>query len=106
MPSIFGYLNYDKPYFSFGFDIFHRQNDKYIVVNYKDGFYQLLKDKYLLRFDGQKAVSMFDFKNDEKLSNNLLTTNKALADSLTLDVKAFIQQYNNRMLDNRLLPNR
>ncbi len=106
MPSILGFLNYDKPYFSFGFDTFHRPSDKYIVVNYKNGFYQLLKDKYLLRFDGQKAVSMFDFKNDEKLSTNLLTTNKALADSLTLDVKAFIQQYNNRMLDNRLLPNR
>lgn len=106
MPSILGYLNYDKPYFSFGFDIFHRQKDKYMAVNYKDGFYQLLKDNYLLRFDGHNAVAMFDFKKDEMLTTNLLANNKVAADSLTQDVQAFIQQYNNRMLDNRLLPNK
>ncbi len=104
MPSILGFLNYEKPYLAFGFDIFHRQREKYFAVNYKNGFYQLLSDKYLLRFEGKQTIGLFDFKNDEKLTTNLMVSNSLKADSMTQQVKAFIQQYNNRMLDNKLLP--
>lgn len=104
MPSILGFLNYNKPYFAFGFDIFHRQREKYFAVHYKNGFYQLLNDNYLLRFDGNNAIGLFDFKNNEKLTNNLMASNGSKTDSLCQKAKAFIQQYNNRMLDNKLLP--
>jgi len=104
MPSVLGYLNYDKPYVAFGFDIFHRQKDKYFAFNYKNGFYQILQDKYLLRSDGKNTIGLFDFKNDEKLNTNLMTTSKGKVDSMTLKLKAFIQQYNTRMLDNKLVP--
>ena len=102
MPSILGYLNYDKPYVAFGFDIFHRQKEKYFAVNYKSGFYQFLKDDYLLRFDGNKTTAIYNFKKDIMLSNNLIANSKQKTDSLTTELKAFVQQYNIRMLDNRL----
>ena len=102
MPSILGYLNYDKPYVAFGFDIFHRQKEKYFAVNYKSGFYQFLKDDYLLRFDGKKTTAVYDFKKDAMLSNNLIAKSTKKTDSLTTELKAFVQQYNIRMLDNKL----
>ena len=102
MPSILGYLNYDKAYVAFGFDIFHRQKEKYFAVNYKSGFYQFLKDDYLLRFDGKKTTAVYNFKKDGMLSNNLIANSTQKTESLTTELKAFVQQYNIRMLDNKL----
>ena len=103
MPSVLGYLHYDRPYVAFGRDIFHDRVRPF-AFNYLNNTYQLFQDNYLFQFDGEHAASLYDFKHDVFLKENLL---RRLPDTVrqreTL-LKAFIQQYNNRMVDNDLTP--
>ncbi|MBS1682792.1 MAG: LTA synthase family protein [Bacteroidetes bacterium] len=101
MPSVLGYLNYKKPYIAFGRDIFHN-GTKPFAFNYLDNTYQLFQGDYLYQSDGSKPIGLYHFKKDKYLKNNLMNQ---LADTVRdrdIHLKAFIQQYNNRMVDNNL----
>ncbi|TDE13897.1 LTA synthase family protein [Dyadobacter psychrotolerans] len=100
MPSVLGYLNYDKPYFAFGKNIFKKPPINF-AVNY-DGVYQWFNGPYLLQFDGQKTVGLYNYQQDKLLKNNLKDKLPAIQGPMELQVKAFAQQYVNRMLDDRL----
>jgi len=100
-PSVLGYLDYDEPWFSFGINRFN-PDEKPFVINYFNGLYQYLEDDYLLQFDGVKALRVYNYKNDITLKNNLIGKNPAVDEALLKRLKAFIQQYNNRMIDNQL----
>ena len=60
MPSILGYLHYDQPYFAFGRDVF-REKTTPVAFNYSDN-YNLFMDGYLLNFNGDKTVGLYNFK--------------------------------------------
>jgi phosphoglycerol transferase MdoB-like AlkP superfamily enzyme len=100
-PSVLGYLNYDEPWFSYGNNRFN-PNEKPFVVNYFNGLYQFLENSYLLQFDGKNSVGVYNYKDDIILKNNLLGKNPSVDEALLNRLKAFIQQYNNRMVDNKL----
>jgi hypothetical protein len=70
-------------------------------MNYHNGF-QLFKNDYLLQLNGEKPYSMYNYKTDPTLKNNLLNTMKAKQDSMENIIKAFIQQYHNRLIDDSL----
>jgi hypothetical protein len=55
-----------------------------------------------LQFDGSKAKTLYQFKKDKALQNNLVTELPDTVKSMETTLKAFIQQYNNRMVDNDL----
>jgi phosphoglycerol transferase MdoB-like AlkP superfamily enzyme len=101
MPSILGYLHYDQPYFAFGRDVFREQTNP-VAFNYRDS-YNLFMDEYLLNFDGDKTVGLYDFKTDISLTNDLKNSKPEIVGQMEKKMKAIIQQYNNRMIDNKLL---
>lgn len=103
MPSVLGYLHYDKPYFAFGRDVF-RESTTPIAFNYRDA-YNLYEGDYLISFNGKKTIGLYNFKNDKLLTTDLKKENKQVVAELELKLKAIIQQYNNRMIDNRLTAN-
>ncbi len=100
MPSVLGYLHYDKPYFAFGKNIFKNPPLNF-AVNY-DGVYQWFNGPYILQFDGQKTVGLYNYQKDKLLKNNLKDKLPAVQGPMELQVKAFVQQYTNRMLDDKL----
>jgi phosphoglycerol transferase MdoB-like AlkP superfamily enzyme len=100
MPSVLGYLHYDKPYFGFGKNIFGNPPINF-AVNY-DGAYQWFNGPYVLQFDGRKTVGLYKYQEDKLLKNNLAGSIPEVQGPMELQVKAFIQQYSNRMLDDRL----
>lgn len=102
MPSVLGYLNYDKPYFSFGKNVF-KENSMNYAVNY-DGVYQWYNGPYVLQYDGEKALGLYNYQQDKRLKNNLKGQLPAVQNPMQDQVKAFIQQYMNRMLDDKLIP--
>jgi len=104
MPTILGQLNYDKPYLSFGRDIFDNTNKTHCAFNYLNHNYQLFRGNYLLKFDGKKTTGLYDFKNDELLRTNLANTLPDTVRSMSRYLKALIQVYNGRMVDNNLVP--
>jgi phosphoglycerol transferase MdoB-like AlkP superfamily enzyme len=100
MPSILGYLHYDRPYFAFGRDVF-REKTTPVAFNYRDS-YNLFMDDYLLNFDGDKTVGLYNFKADKLLTNDLKDNKTEIVGQMESKIKAIIQQYNNRMIDNKL----
>ncbi len=101
MPSVLGYLHYDKPYVAFGRDVF-REKTPPVAFNYRDS-YNLFMDDYLLNFNGEKTVALFNFKTDRLLTHDLMGEHPDVTSAMERKMKAIIQQYNNRMIDNDLL---
>ena len=102
MPSVLGYLHYDKPYIGFGRNVFDPTSMPF-AFNYRDNVYNLYKDDYLLMFDGKRTVSLFNFKHDKMLKKDLKAEQPERVQELEQYIKAIIQQYNNRMVEDRLV---
>jgi phosphoglycerol transferase MdoB-like AlkP superfamily enzyme len=103
MPSVLNYLNYDQPYFAFGFDALSTNQENF-VVNNNDGTFRFYWKDYLLLNDGQKSTAIYTYKKDRLLKQNLLGKLKEQVEMETR-LKAFIQQFNNRMIHNQLTIN-
>ena len=103
LPTILSYLGYDEPFFGYGRSLFDK-NTKPFVANYS-GNYQLVRNGHLLLFNGTEAVGFYDLANDPTLQRNLIKekTPEEIAPELDF-LKAFIQQYNNRLLDDMMKP--
>jgi len=101
MPTVLGHLNYDKPYIGFGRDIFKDETEPF-AFNYLDNNYQVFMNDYLLLFDGTTSKALYDFKKDLGLQNNLISQYPEQVIKMETKLKAFIQQYNNRMVDDDL----
>ncbi len=100
MPSALGLLGYNKPFVAFGQNIF--DNTEGMALNYLNGVYQLITDSLVLEFDGSNSLSLYNYQRDALLQKNLLSTNLREAHQMEQTLKAVIQQYNNRMIDNQL----
>ena len=100
MPTVLGLLHYDKPYISFGRDIL--TNEEPFAFNYLNNVYQAFMGGYLLQFDGSKSIGLYDFIRDKMMTKNLITEKPDIVGKMELRLKAFIQQYNNRMVENDL----
>ena len=103
MPSVLNYLGYDEPYFAFGEDILTRRKAHPYAVCYNAPLFQIFSDSLLLQFDGEKTKAVYNFHSDRCLHTNI-------ADSVDPEqiapmedyLKAYIQQYIHRMVNNQL----
>ena len=102
MPTILGYLGYDQPYLGFGIDLLKTPAEDTWAVNYLNGIYQYVKYGYVLQFDGQHAKAVYRL-DDSLMKQNLLGKVKEQA-QMELELKAIIQQYMERITQNRLTP--
>jgi phosphoglycerol transferase MdoB-like AlkP superfamily enzyme len=103
MPTVLSYLHYNKPYLAFGRNVLNNSEEN-IAFNYYNGF-QLFKDQYLLQFKGNDPAALYNYVNDPLLKANLLDKMKEKSDSMNNIMKAFIQQYHNRLIDNQMMVN-
>ncbi|MCF6359331.1 MAG: LTA synthase family protein [Cyclobacteriaceae bacterium] len=101
MPTILSYLNYDEPYFAFGNDLLD-STANHFAVNSTSTYYQLVMDDYFMQFNGVDEPRFFNFKEDVFLSQNIASQHLSKMDSMNQILKAFMQQYNNRMIDNKI----
>ncbi len=101
MPTVLNFLNYDKDYFAFGFDALSPRKDNF-AINNNDGVFNFFQGNYLLLHDGTKALALYNIAKTNLSQDNLLNKEQAKADEMEKLLKAFIQQYNNRMINNQL----
>lgn len=101
MPSVLGYLGYDREYVAFGRDVFTETTEPF-AFNHKDNAYQLFLGDYLLVFDGQRSMGLYNFREDKMVEHNLLEVLPEVRKKMEMKIKAIIQQYNNRMIEDRL----
>ena len=100
MPSILDYLHFQKPFYSFGSSVF----DSYSIhctFNYLEGVYQYISGDYSLQYNGNKTISLNNFKEDSLMRNNLMNSQPVIKDSLERKLKAIIQEYNQAMINNK-----
>ena len=109
MPTVLRILGYNKPYLAFGKNLLTNSVTPNWSVNFCNDIYQYIEDDYILQFDGERTTALYNYINDPLLKNNLLnnsefrTQNSELIDHMTLRLKAIIQSYMQRMLENRLV---
>lgn len=101
IPSLLSYMNYNKPFLAFGENVFDK-NRMNFSVSYTGG-YRWIQDDYLLFFDGIKTRSLYNYKKDRLFKENLVDKNPEIVAKLERNLKAFIQQYNNRLIRNQLV---
>jgi phosphoglycerol transferase MdoB-like AlkP superfamily enzyme len=102
MPTILEHLGYDEPYLSFGIDLLNTPADKTWAVNYLNGIYQYVKYGYVIQFDGRETRAIYAL--DDRLMKNNLVGKVSVQKQMERELKAIIQQYMERMTENRLLP--
>ncbi|PCH93940.1 MAG: sulfatase [Bacteroidetes bacterium] len=100
MPSILDFIGYEEEYIAFGQSVFN--NNEGYSVNFLNEIYQLYLGDYMLQFDREKSVALFNYQADGALKNNLLEEEKEGALELETKLKAIIQSYNERLTSNQL----
>jgi phosphoglycerol transferase MdoB-like AlkP superfamily enzyme len=99
MPTVLNLLHYNQPFFSFGNNLNDTtQNKNRFAINFYNGVYQYFNNEEMLQFNGEKTVSLYNYKTDTTLTYNMIKDKK----TSDKKVKAFIQAYNNRVIHNQL----
>ncbi|MEI7489820.1 MAG: sulfatase-like hydrolase/transferase [Bacteroidota bacterium] len=102
MPTVLSYLGYEGKYLAFGTNLMDTLTPHF-SVHYSSGVFGMMKDNYLLEFDGSRSTHLFNLPRDPMQRTNLLNTEKTEKERLVMFMKAFLQQYNNRLIENRLI---
>ena len=102
LPTLMGLLHYPKPYFAFGIDVLNTQAEETWAVNYLNGIYQYVKYGHVLQFDGQQTKAVYAL-TDSLMQHNLCGK-LPQQQRMERELKAIIQQYMERMTQDRLAP--
>ena len=103
MPTVLHSLNYDKEFVAFGKSLVNTTADESFAVNYINNIYQYYKGKYMLQFDGNAAKALYNVREDKLLKENLVDKLPATVQQMEKELKAIIQQYMYRMMNNKLV---
>ena len=102
MPSVLAYVGYDEPYFAFGEDVLTQPKTHPYAVCYNEPYYQILSDSLLVQWDGQTVVGVYNYIIDPLLNQNRQNQPPTEVEAMVSYLKAYIQQYIERMIGNRL----
>lgn len=100
-PTILDYISYDNAFVCFGNSLLNDSTSHY-SINFINGIYQLIENDYVIQFDGEKTIAVYNFIEDEQLKNNLLNT-KLDYTAIENKIKAVIQSYQERITHNKLI---
>ncbi len=107
-PSLLGLLNYSKPYFSFGKDVFC-QDSTFVnyVFNDWNGTSMYYLDSLMIEYHDNQLTGIYEFKRDFSLKHNLLNRRNQFKQLpfMQQQIEAIIQQYITRMKSNKLTAN-
>ncbi|MCC6815411.1 MAG: LTA synthase family protein [Saprospiraceae bacterium] len=101
-PSVLSYLNYKGRFVSFGKNIFE-PNHLNFAAGYLDEFYWM-ENEYLIQFNGFKLTGFYNLKEDALMKRDLKDSDRSqnIKKELEDKLKAYIQQFHNRMIEDRL----
>ena len=102
LPTVMGILHYPKPYFAMGIDVLNTPADDTWAVNYLNGIYQYVKQGLVLQWDGTRTIAVY--RLDDRLMQHNLVGKMPQQQAMERELKAIIQQYMARMVQDRLHP--
>lgn len=103
MPTVLGYVGYNRDYIAFGNDLLTTPDEETWAVNYNGGLYQFIMGDYMIQLseDGD-LKSVYQFKKDKLLKDNMVEKNLPEVEVMQAYMKAIIQSYMQRMISDEL----
>ena len=102
MPTILNYLNYDSDYIAFGNDLLDDSRESFAFNTNGSSYHFYMRDHILEMIDN-KPLDLYNFKNDKYLESDLTEKEPELVNIMTEKMKAIIQSYNSRLIDNDMV---
>ena len=102
MPSILDYLGYSRPFFAFGNSAFDTGSSHFNLTAISNS-YQLIQGNYSLQWSENTMPVLYDFSKDPLLARNISAAEPETSRRMEQLLKGVTQQYNNRMIENRLI---
>ena len=105
MPTVLGYLHYDKPYIAFGCDMMNTPAENGFALHWlpESSSYEYVWGDYALQFDGKEVTAAYQFRTDSTFSHNVLPLMPAeTCNRMERHMKSVIQQYMQRMTTDNL----
>jgi phosphoglycerol transferase MdoB-like AlkP superfamily enzyme len=102
MPTVLSYLNYDQEYIAFGNNLLDDTVESF-GFNTNGSNYHLYMRDHIMEMVDRKSIGLYNYKNDIFLEKNLLGTEPELQSLMEDKLKAIIQTYNSRLLDNDMI---
>lgn len=99
LPSVIDYLKINDKIITYGKSYKSKED---FIVTYIDNVYNYIEGSMYLAFDGTKTIGLFDWKKDPLLKKNLLSSQKEKAATMERFIKAYIQSFNERIINNDL----
>ena len=97
LPSVLGYLKYDKPFFAFGRNIFDNTSTDF-AINYLNDSYQWIEGNHTFICDATNRGEYFQYR---VASQQILET-KSDSSAIHKKLNAFVQQYNSALINNKM----
>lgn len=97
MPTILDFLNYDKPYYSFGRSL--KEESKQPVIYYNSPNFYCVTDSLFYIMNNYKFVEAYNYQKDSLLKNNIL--DKVKNKEMEKFCQAYIQTYVNDVINNQ-----
>jgi phosphoglycerol transferase MdoB-like AlkP superfamily enzyme len=102
MPTILNYLNYDSDYIAFGNDLLDDSRESF-AFNTNGSSYHFYMRAHILEMMDNQPLGLYNFRNDKYLEMNLIGEEPELVNIMTGKMKAVIQSYNSRLIDNDMV---
>ena len=104
MPTVLSAVGYPNPFVAFGVDLLSTPPDSTWAVHYYNNNYQYVRQGYLLVFDGEKALGLYNMAADPMQRNNLINNpdEQRRVIDYSRHTKAIIQSYMQRMVGDSL----
>ena len=100
MPSVLQYLNYNKPFFSFGNSVWDNSQIRFLICGISSTAYYYSPPMLLTANDGN-INGYYNFKTDSNLSENLIQQKDSQFINIETRYKAYIQLLNDCLIHNK-----
>jgi phosphoglycerol transferase MdoB-like AlkP superfamily enzyme len=101
MPTVLSMLGVKSDFVAFGSNMFSKDSPHF-AYNYYNGAYQLIEGKWLMQYMNETVTGFYNVVEDRLMKRNLVGKHLVSQAPMEQRIKALIQQYNNRLIDNKL----
>ena len=103
MPTVLSMLGVEEEFVAFGNNMFDAASPHF-AFNFYNGAHQLIEGQWMLQYMNDKTIALYNLVEDRWMKNNVLGKHPNVQNAMERRIKALIQQYNNRLIDNELAP--
>jgi phosphoglycerol transferase MdoB-like AlkP superfamily enzyme len=103
MPTVLSMLGVEDKFVAFGNNMFDPA-DQHFAYNFFNGAHQLFEGEWLLQYMNDRSIALYNLNEDRMMKNNVLDKHPDIQQTMERRIKALIQQYNNRLIDNEMAP--